>query len=93
MCSPTSLCESGTNQGCHVQGVVTCVSPVGDEINTQRINFSLLLCTGDVTPIDSIERSHVTSQSRENHTGGHFGVQLNGDLVCCMMCVQNTVQT
>jgi len=40
VCSPTSLCESGTNQGCHVQGVVTCVSPVGDGINTQRINFA-----------------------------------------------------
>ena len=40
-----------------------------------------------------IERFHVTSQSRENHTGGHFGVQLNGDLVCCMMHVQNAVQT
>jgi len=23
-----------------------------------------------------IEHFHVTSQSRENHTGGHFGVQL-----------------
>ena len=25
---------------------------------------------------DPIERFHLTSQSRENHTGGHFGVQL-----------------
>ena len=40
-----------------------------------------------------IEHSHVTSQSRENHTGGHFGVQLNGDLVCCTMHLQNAVQT
>ena len=30
----------------------------------------------------AIERFHVTSQSHENHTGGHFGVQLNGDFVC-----------
>ena len=29
----------------------------------------------------------------KTHTGGHFGVQLNGDLVCCMMCMQNAVQT
>ena len=42
---------------------------------------------------NSIERFHVTSQSRENHTGGHFGVQLNGDLVCCKMRMQNAVQT
>ena len=41
----------------------------------------------------AIERFHVTSQSRENRTGGHFGVQLNGDLVCCMMRIQNAVQT
>ena len=41
----------------------------------------------------AIERFHVTSQSHENHTGGHFGVQLNGDLVCCMMRVQNAAQT
>ena len=40
-----------------------------------------------------IECFHVTSQSCENHTGGHFGVQLNGDLVCCMMGMQNAVQT
>ena len=40
----------------------------------------------------AIERFHVTSQSRENHTGGHFGVQLNRDLVCCMMRVQNAAQ-
>ena len=40
-----------------------------------------------------LERFHVTSQSRENHTGGHFGVQLNGDLVCCVMRMQNAVQT
>ena len=26
------------------------------------------------------ERFHVMSQSCENHTGGHFGVQLNGDI-------------
>ena len=42
---------------------------------------------------ERIERFHVTSQSRENHTSGHFGVQLNGDLVCCMVRVQNAVQT
>ena len=35
-----------------------------------------------------IECFHVTSWSGENHTGDHFGVQLNGDLVCCMMCMQ-----
>jgi len=40
-----------------------------------------------------IERFHVTSQSRENRTGGHFGVQLNADLVCCTMRLQNAVQT
>ena len=40
-----------------------------------------------------LECFHVTSQSRENRTGGHFGVQLNGDLVCCMMRMQNAVQT
>jgi len=39
------------------------------------------------------ERFHVMSQSSENHTGGHFGVQLNGDLVRCMMRMQNAVQT
>jgi len=50
-----------------------------------------LLKIGKIQP--SIERFHVTSQSRENHTGGHFGVQLNGDLVCCMMRVQNAAQT
>ena len=44
-------------------------------------------------PYLTTERLHVTSQSRENHMGGHFGVQLNGDLVCCMMCMQNAVQT
>ena len=33
------------------------------------------------------------SQSRENHTGGHFGVQLNGDLVCGKLRMQNAVQT
>jgi len=42
---------------------------------------------------EAIERFHVTPQSRENRTGGHFGVQLNGDLVCCMMRMQNAVQT
>jgi len=41
----------------------------------------------------AIERLHVTSQSRENHTGGHFGAQLDGDLVCCTMRLQNAVQT
>ena len=41
----------------------------------------------------TIECFHVTSQSRENYTGGHSGVQLNGDLLCCMVCVQNAVQT
>ena len=41
----------------------------------------------------AIEHFHVTSQSHENHTGGHFGVQLNGDLVCCKLRMQNTVQT
>jgi len=40
-----------------------------------------------------IEHFHVTSQSRENRTGGHFGLQLNGDLVCCMMRVQNVAQS
>ena len=33
------------------------------------------------------------SQLHENRMGGHFGVQLNGDLVCCMVRVQNAVQT
>ena len=41
----------------------------------------------------AIECFHVTSQSRENRTGGHFGVQLNGDLVCYTMRLQNAVQT
>ena len=41
----------------------------------------------------AVERFRVTSQSRENHTGGHFGVQLNGDVVCCTMRVQNAAQT
>jgi len=43
--------------------------------------------------MSTIERFHVTSQSRENHMGGHFGIQLNGDLVCCKLCMQNAVQT
>ena len=43
--------------------------------------------------LQGIERFHVTSQSHENQTGGHFGVQLNGALVCCTMLLQNAVQT
>ena len=47
-----------------------------------------------VVPAGPIELFHVMSQSRENHTaGGHFGVQLNGDLVRCMMRMQHAVQT
>jgi len=46
-----------------------------------------------VVPAGPKELFHVTSQSRENHMGGHFGVQLNGDLVCCTMHLQNAVQT
>ena len=46
-----------------------------------------------ISSLSGIERFHVTSQSRDNHTGGHFGVQLNGDLVRCMMRVQNAAQT
>jgi len=41
----------------------------------------------------AIECFHVTSQLCESHMGGHFGVQLNGDLVCCMMRMQNAAQT
>ena len=55
---------------------------------------SLVLCLWtEGVLVEPIEHFHVTSQSPENRTGGHFGVQLNGDLVCCMMRVQNAVPT
>ena len=70
-------------------GVFFGLSPVNKNFNIQRFDYTFWQSSSGST----IERFHVTSQSRENHTGGHFGVQLNGGLVCCTMCVQNAAQT
>ena len=75
--------------GCHVTDISMIISIILYEYNLDSDPAP----QGAGSEHVDIERFHVTSQSRENHTGGHFGVQLNGDLVCCKLRMQNAVQT
>ena len=100
-------CKPGSG-GYELSQEVSFIAPSSDRpcSDVKGRNNGKLMCSSDQTQLlviccllvlvmqdSSIERFHVTSQSRENHTGGHFGVQLNGDLVCCMVRMQNAVRT